>query len=78
MTNVSVFLDCLKIHFQDFENTHFLDILTRILKFGPENFGQVVILSLKKWQLSEEHLRKRYSTRIDFVSLLLEILLGSF
>lgn len=59
MTNVSVFLDCLKIHFQDFENTHFLDILTRILKFGPENFGQVIILSEKnKRQKSEEQLRK--------------------
>lgn len=59
MTNVSVFLDCLKIHFQDFENTHFLDILTRILKFGPENFGQVIILSEKnKRQKSGEQLRK--------------------
>ena len=45
MTNVSIFLDCLKMYFQDFQITHFLDILTRILKFGPENFGQVVILS---------------------------------
>lgn len=59
MTNVSVFLDCLKMYFQDFQITHFLDILTRILKFGPENFGQVIILSEKnKRQKSEEQLRK--------------------
>ena len=40
----SVFLDCPKMYLQDFQKTFFRYFL-QILKFGPENFGQVVILS---------------------------------
>ena len=39
------FLDCPKMRFQDFQKTHFFRYLLQILKFGPENFGQVGILS---------------------------------
>ena len=42
---VSVFLDCPKMYFQNFQKTHFFRNFLQILKFGPENFGQVVILS---------------------------------
>ena len=39
------FLDCPKVCFQNFQKTHFFRYFLQILKFGPENFGQVVILS---------------------------------
>ena len=42
---VSVFLDCPKMYFQDFQKTHFFRYFLEILKFGPENIGKVVILS---------------------------------
>ena len=61
------------MYFQDFQK-----YINQILKFGHENFGQVVISRKNKWQKSEERLRKLYFTRVDFVPLLLKILLGSF
>ena len=39
------FLDCPKMYFQDFQKTHFFRYFLHILKFGPTNFEQVVILS---------------------------------
>ena len=41
---VSVFLDCPKMYFQDLQKTHFFRYFLQILKIGPEDFGQVVIL----------------------------------
>ena len=39
------FLDYFKVYSQDFQKTHFFRCFLQILKFGRENFGQVVILS---------------------------------
>ena len=39
------FKDCPKMYIQDFQKTRFFRYFLQILKFGPENLGQVVILS---------------------------------
>ena len=44
MAQVSFFLDFPKMYFQDFQNTTFFRYFVQVLKFGPEHFGQVVIL----------------------------------
>ena len=71
-------LDCPKMYFHDFQKTYFLDIFFKFWNSDLKISDKLSFCLKNKWQKSEEQLRKRYSTRIDFVSLLLEILLGSF
>ena len=52
------FLDCPKVHFQDFQKTLLFRYFLQILKFGPENFRQVVI------KISDKNLRSSWGSDI--------------
>ena len=66
------------MYFQDFRKHIFLDIFFKFWNSDLKISDKLSYCLKNKRQKSEEQLRKQYSTRIDFVSLLLEILLGSF
>ena len=73
------FLDCPKMYFQDCQKINFfLDIFFKFWNGDLIILDKLSLCLKNKWQKSEKQLRKRYSIRTDFVSLLLEILLGSF
>ena len=55
-----------------------LDIFSKFWNTDLNISDKLSFCLKNKWQKSEEQLSKWYSTRTDFVSLLPEILLGSF
>ena len=78
LMNTNVFLDCPKMHFQDFQKHILLNIFFKFWNSDLKTSDKLSFCLKNKWQTTEEQLQKQYSNRIDFVSLFLEILLGFF
>ena len=64
--------------FSRFSKNIFVDIYFKFWNSDLKISDKLSFCLKNKWQKSEEQSRKRYSTRTDFVSMLLEILLGPF
>ena len=67
-----------KCIFKIFKKHFLLDIFIKFWNSDLKISDKLSFCLNNEWQKSEEQLRKQYSTRTDLVSLLLEILLGSF